>query len=135
MEPCSLNTENSAMDHELLTLLSSVVFNQDDLKVLLGCRHGQLRRRCFHERMCLLAAHSETKFSWAADMTFKFVRFFCRKACSVWWQFLEAITTEAMNDGCRVNICMGTVGSRCAGVDGLISQFLQPVIKKYGTQC
>lgn len=48
----------------------------------------------------------------------------------MWWQFLEAITTEDMNDGCRVNICVGTLGSRCAGVDGLISQFLQPVTKK-----
>lgn len=78
---------------------------------------------------------TQTKVSWAADMTFKFVCFFCRKACSVWWQFLEAITTKDMNDVQRVNICMGTLGSRCAGVDGLILHFLQPVIKKYGTQC
>lgn len=85
-------------------LSTCFAFNQDDLKVFLGCWHGQLCRGSFHKCTSYWSFVVKTVpqyFPFLFLNRFFFVVFFCRIACSVWWQFLEVITTEGMKDGWR----------------------------------
>lgn len=85
-------------------LSTCFAFNQDDLKVFLGCWHGQLCRGSFHKCTSYWSFVVKTVpqyFPFLFLNWFFFVVFFCRIACSVWWQFLEVITTEGMKDGWR----------------------------------